>query len=228
MYYFLSGFELIMTKGLKRFVFIPFMINLCLFSLAIYSLLARVDSITSWANSLLPDWLSWLSFALTPFLLLCVGIAFLFLFTTLANFIAAPFNGILSEKIEKLLTGQAIDDDASLFEEVNRSLIREWQKLKYFIPRLAFFLVFLFVPVVGQILWFLWAAWMMAIQYCDYPYDNHKVSFEDMKTSLLQHKFKSLSFGASVIICSMVPILNFFVMPVAVCGATKMWVEKLK
>ncbi|HCB16279.1 MAG TPA: sulfate transporter CysZ, partial [Alteromonas sp.] len=34
--YFGQGFDLITTKGLKRFVFIPLMINLVLFSVAFY------------------------------------------------------------------------------------------------------------------------------------------------------------------------------------------------
>ena len=32
-------------------------------------------------------------------------------FGTLANWIAAPFNGVLSEKVERHLTGQAMGDD---------------------------------------------------------------------------------------------------------------------
>ncbi|MFT5282129.1 MAG: CysZ protein, partial [Yoonia sp.] len=37
--YFLQGFELIKTKGLKRFVLVPLFINLILFSSAFYFLL---------------------------------------------------------------------------------------------------------------------------------------------------------------------------------------------
>ena len=84
------------------------------------------------------------------------------------------------------------------------------------------------MPVFGQILWFLFSAWMMAIQYCDYPYDNHKIDFKRMKNHLSQHKGKSMSFGVMVNIFSLIPVVNFIVMPVAICGATSMWVSELR
>lgn len=66
---------------------------------------------------------------------------------------------------------------------------------------------------------------MMAIQYCDYPFDNHKVPFETMRDDLKTKRGKCLSFGALVTLFTMTPILNLFVMPIAVCGATAMWVD---
>jgi CysZ protein len=54
------------------------------------------------------------------------------------------------------------------------------------------------------------------------------VPFEDMKFALKQTKGTSLSFGAAVTLCSMIPIANFIVMPVAICGATAMWVDKYR
>ena len=68
----------------------------------------------------------------------------------------------------------------------------------------------------------------MAIQYCDFPFDNHKVPFNDMKFALSQTKGTSYTFGATVTLFSMIPIVNFIVMPVAICGATAMWVDKYR
>jgi CysZ protein len=76
--------------------------------------------------------------------------------------------------------------------------------------------------------WFLFTSWMMAIQYCDYPYDNHKISFANMRSQLRGDLTGSYSFGITVSIASMVPFLNLLVMPVAVCGATAMWVDRYK
>lgn len=56
---------------------------------------------------------------------------------------------------------------------------REWQKLAWYLPRAIVLLILYFIPGIGQtvapVLWFLFSAWMLAIQYCDYPFDNHKV-----------------------------------------------------
>ena len=90
-------------------------------------------------------------------------------------------------------------------------------------------LILFLIPVVGQtlapVLWFLFSAWMMAIQYVDYPFDNHKIDFITMRDALKQRRGKCLSFGALVTLFSAIPVVNLFVMPVAICGATAMWVD---
>jgi len=233
--YFAKGFSLIRTKGLKRFVFVPFAVNLILFATAFYFLFAEIESGIAMLIGLIPEWLGWLKsvieFLLWPLAVISVLLIFALIFGTLANWIAAPFNGLLAEKVERHLSGQSLGDEGlmSLVRDIPRTLGRELSKLLWYIPRaIGFFLIFLFVPVVGQIIWFMFSAWMMAIQYCDYPYDNHKVPFNTMKAHLSQHKGKSLSFGAMVNIFSLIPVVNFIVMPIAICGATAMWVDVLK
>ena len=83
-------------------------------------------------------------------------------------------------------------------------------------------------PVLGKPsrrYWFLFSAWMLAIQYCDYPFDNHKVPFKEMRTALRTRKITNMQFGALTSLFTMIPLLNLFIMPVAVCGATAMWVD---
>jgi CysZ protein len=233
--YFLQGFSLIQTKGLKRFVFIPLMVNLLLFCAAFYALFGQIDGAIVWLVDLIPDWLGWLKSALSyiiwPLAVISILLIFALIFGTLANWIAAPFNGLLAEKVEKHLTGQDLGDTGVLdvVKDIPRTLGREFAKLAYYIPRaLGFLLLFFILPVFGQILWFLFSAWMMAIQYCDYPFDNHKVAFKDMRRTLNQSRGNCFSFGIGVSIFSMIPIINFLVMPVAICGATAMWVDNLK
>jgi len=74
-------------------------------------------------------------------------------------------------------------------------------------------------------LWFVFSAWMMAMQYIDYPMDNHRTTFDDMRKYLKTHRGISFGFGCAVMIAAMIPGVNFFVMPAAVAGATLMWVE---
>jgi len=234
-HYFFNGFSLITTKGLKRFVFVPLAINLILFVTAFYFLFGQIEGGISYLINLVPDWLGWIktaaSFFLWPLAIISVLLIFALIFGTLANWIAAPFNGVLSEKVERHLTGQALGDEGiwALVKDIPRTLGRELAKLIWYIPRaIAFLLLFFFVPVVGQVLWFLFSAWMMAIQYCDYPYDNHKIDFKRMQFHLSQHKGKAMSFGVMVNIFSLIPVVNFIIMPVAICGATAMWVSELR
>ena len=233
--YFSQGFSLIRTKGLKRFVFVPLAINLILFATAFYFLYGQIEAGITYLIAMIPEWLGWLKealvFFLWPLAIISVLLIFALIFGTLANWIAAPFNGVLAEKAERHLTGKPMGDEGvlSLIKDIPRTLGRELSKLTWYLPRaIGFFLIFLFVPVFGQVIWFLFSAWMMAIQYCDYPYDNHKVDFTRMRIHLSQHKGKALSFGIMVNIFSLIPIVNFIVMPVAICGATAMWVAELR
>lgn len=106
---------------------------------------------------------------------------------------------------------------------------RELSKLAYYLPRLLLLLILSFIPVVNILapfLWFLFGAWMMAIQYCDYPMDNNKVSFRQMKVMLAKRRLTSVSFGAIVQVGMMIPLVNLVVMPAAVIGATLYWCEE--
>jgi CysZ protein len=229
--YVIKGFELIRIKGIRRFVFIPLLINVLLFSIAFYYLFLEIEQFMVTVMSWLPQWLDWLSVIIWPVVVLCVLIFFSFIFSTVSNWLAAPFNGLLSEKIEIILSEESAPQ-GSLFDVIKdtpRTLNREWKKLKYFIPRaIGFFILSFILPVVGQIIWLLFMAWMMAIQYKDYPFDNHKIPFTTMKEALKEKRGLSYSFGITVSIFSMIPIMNLIIMPVAICGATALWVDHYK
>ena len=189
--YFFKGFSLIKQKGIRRFVFIPLAINALLFSFAFYfvylELSNYMESIMSW----LPSWLDWLSVVLWPLAVITILVIFSFIFSTVANWLAAPFNGLLSEKMEAILSGNEAPKGSMLdiVKDIPRTLSREWQKLAYYLPRaIGFFIIMWLLPVVGQVIWFLFIAWMMAIQYKDYPFDNHKVPFATMKQMLNKSK----------------------------------------
>ena len=226
--YFLSGFELISKKGLKRFVLIPLLINLVLFGGSLFYIIGWIDSGVAWMTGYLPGFLSWLEFLIWPIAILLVLFIYSLVFTIITNFIAAPFNGLLSEKVELYLTGQKVNDDgfAELIKDVPRMLGRELTKLIYYLPKAIGFLLLLFlVPVFGQIMWFLFSSWMFAVQYVDYPFDNHKVPFDETRHHLKQKQGLSYGFGIAVLLFSMIPIVNLIVMPVAVCGATRLFVD---
>jgi len=226
--YFIKGFSLIRQKGVRRFVFIPLAINALLFSFAFYFVYLELNYYMDKAMAWLPSWLDWLSVILWPLAVLTVLVIFSFIFSTVANWLAAPFNGLLSEKMEAILRGQSAPKGSMLdiVTDIPRTLSREWQKLSYYLPRaLGFFILLWVLPIFGQVIWFLFVAWMMAIQYKDYPFDNHKIPFKQMKNILKENQGLSYSFGVTVAVFSMIPIVNLVVMPVAICGATALWVD---
>lgn len=226
--YFIKGFELIRTPGIRRFVFIPLSVNLVLFSYAFYYMFLQLEGYMLTLEDWLGESFAWLSNFIWPLAILFVLVVFSFIFSSVANWLAAPFNGLLSEKVEALLTDKPLHDGSAfdVVKDIPRTLSREVSKLGYYLPRaVGFFLLYWILPVVGQILWFLFLAWMMAVQYKDYPFDNHKISFTRMRQALKKRQGLSYSFGITTAVFSMIPIVNLVVMPVAICGATALWVD---
>lgn len=229
--YFFSGFEMINQKGLRRFVLIPLLINLSIFGSSLFFIYGWLTQGFNYLNNLLPQWLNWLEWLMWPIAILVILFSYGMVFSVITNFIAAPFNGILAEKVELYLTGQRANEDGLVdtMRDIPRMLGRELTKLLYYLPRaIGFFILLWILPVVGQVLWVLFSCWMFAIQYKDYAFDNHKVSFNNMKRDLKSRQGLSYGFGCAVMLCTAVPILNLIVMPVAVCGATKLWVENYR
>jgi CysZ protein len=230
MHYFSRGLRLIHTKGLKRFVLVPLSINIVLFSLAFYFLLQQVNAMVAAVQHYLPAWLHWLEYLLIPLGIMTLIIGLAYSFTMVANFIAAPFNGLLSEKVEAHLRGKPLTDTGltDFIKDAPRMLGREWQKIRYALPRaVILFVLCLFLPIIGPVIWFLFTSWLLAIQYLDYPFDNHKIDFNVMRAQLRSKPANSFSFGITVNLASMLPLVNLLVMPIAVCGATAMWVDTL-
>jgi CysZ protein len=134
------------------------------------------------------------------------------------------------EKTELYLTKEAVQEESGLadvLKTIPASLMRELHKLKYYLPRFILLLILSFIPGIN-VLSFIFAAWMMAIQYVDYPMDNHKIVFKDMLSLIKSRNLSAIGFGAVVMLSLMVPVLNFVVIPAAVCGASLFWVNEFK
>ncbi len=219
-----SGFALLFRPGIKRFVLIPFLINLGLFSLATKLLSDQLDT---WLEKLLPGWLSWLEWLIWPLFAIAMFLIVFYTFTVIANLIAAPFNSLLSAKIEAMLTGQKPADINSdgFIKLITRTLKSEIQKILYAVKWFIPLIIITIIPVVNIIspfLWVLFATWFFALEYNDYPLANRGHFFEEVKSYNRTNRMRSLGLGSAVFILTSIPVINFFAMPVAVAGATKL------
>jgi CysZ protein len=228
-----------LAPGVRGIVAIPILVNVLLFAGGMVLALKEFGRLMDWIEGLLPSWLDWLSFLLWPFLIVTTLLILAYAFTLIANLVASPFNGLLSERVERHLTGHPPRSTASgpsglagLARSVPRSLSREVRKMAYFAPRAVGCLLLFLIPVLGEIvapaLWFLFTAWMMAVEYADYPFDNHGWSFRAMHGRLKQSRGLCVGFGSTIALATMIPLLNLLIMPAAVCGATAMLVERFR
>ena len=230
--YFLRGFAIVTRPGIRGYVVVPLLINVVLFAALIYF---GASWLIGFAQDLLPDWLDFLSWILVPTFVVSALMAGFYTFNLVANLIAAPFNGLLADAVERHLTGRSPASGGggwrALFRDLGTTLVTEIRKLAYVAIRSLPPLVLFLIPginVVASVIWMLLGAWMLAVTYVDYPMANHGIGFDDLRRRLYARRFLSFGFGGAVMAALAVPVLNFLVIPCAVAGATAMWVEQFR
>jgi CysZ protein len=226
------GFQLLTRPGLRRYVAVPLAVNLLVFGLGIWAGAAGFDVLMDRLRASIPGWLAWLEWLLWPLFVLALLIVVFYTFTLVANLLAAPFNGLLAEQAERIIRGRDTQDATDwgrLLRELPGTLADELRKVLYsLLWSIPFLLLALFVPLIGPLLWFLFSAWVLALQYVDFPMGNHGLKFRQMRTSLWRRLPLGLSFGGAVSLATAIPVVNFAVMPAAVAGATLMWCKELQ
>ncbi|MGA7800924.1 MAG: sulfate transporter CysZ [Gammaproteobacteria bacterium] len=229
----LEGWRLIRRPGLRRYVVAPLAINAVLFAGATALLAVWFDELINHLLGYLPGWLDWLRYFLWPLFAVGALIGVFYTFSLAANIIAAPFNGLLAEAVERQLTGAGPAEGGwlALLKEVLPGLASELRKLGYFALWAIPLLIVSFIPLINlaaPFLWALFSAWMLALEYADYPMANHGLLFAVQRERLRRRRLLALGFGGATLALTLIPVVNFVAMPVAVAGATVMWVKELR
>lgn len=228
---FFRAISLLFEPGLRLFVLIPLLANMALMAMLVMVAFSYFGDWVGWLVGLMPDWLGFLEWLFEFIFAGIVLVLSFYGFSVGANIIASPFNGLLAEKVEKRL-GRDIPETPMTAQAISQlvvqSVLRELQKMAYFLPRAALLLILSFIPVVNFVtpfLWLLLSLWMLAIQYLDYAFDNNRVRFADMRVALRRKPLLCLSFGLIVMGGLAIPFINLAIMPVAVVAATVLWVD---
>ena len=231
--YFFKGMSILGTKGLRRFIILPFLINIVIMGTGLWFGFGIARDWTSALTvSYLPDWLQWLTYLVDPIIFICFLVIIFYTFTLFALTLGAPFYSILSEKVQtvfyndepfssKMSVGDTIKD-------IPHIIFLELRKLFYRIPfMIASILVMLF-PIIGQLGAIILTSWCNAMDYTSYGYENNRYSLRVSRKNLTEHKLLCLSFGCAVWAALLIPFVNLIMIPVAVAGGTMLWYEKLK
>ena len=219
--YLTRGARMLTHPSLRLFVIIPLLVNIVIFGSLIFIGFSYLTALMDSMMSKLPSWLDFIEWILWPLIGITVSLITGYLFTAVALIIASPFNSLLAEKAEELITGsevESLEGIRAALLEIPRAIVREILKLLYYVPMALFVFVLSIVfnallPGIGALvtpaLWFLLGAWMMSIQFVDYPMDNHRLSFADVKEAVRARRLSSMGFGGAVALCTGIPIINF-------------------
>lgn len=238
-----DGITLVLSPGFRRYIVVPIIVNLLLLSTLITVGFIFFSDLLAYLSTLLtiPSWiiiiLGWL---LGIIFFLVSAILSVTFFSIITTTLAAPFYGLLSEKIEAHLkapneiitqtsTPPALLSEALPF--VRQTIYREIQKMAHFIPWIIVGLIAFFFPLtlpISAIIWFLISAWTMCIQYIDYAADNEGIPFSVVRDLLKQNLSLVMGFGIAVTLLMSIPILNLIIPPASVAGGTKLWLALKK
>jgi CysZ protein len=223
-----KSISILFKAELRRYVIIPLLINISLFSVTVYYV---ISEFSSWMDSLLPSWLDWLNWLIIPLFTVTILIAVFYTFTIVANIIAAPFNSVLSEKYEQLVRGKIeTENNETMAQLISRTIAAELKKVTYIVLWLIPLLIATVIPVLNLIspfLWVLFAIWMLSLEYIDYPMGNHNQRFPEVKKSAHQHKSMTLGLGSGLFILTTIPFVNFIAIPAGVIAATKVYIDNI-
>jgi len=231
----LEGFGLILKPDLRRFFMIPILLNIVVFSilswLSIYWFSDFMDLTIPKGESILITFVRtifWLFFAASVLLII------FFSFSMVTNLIASPFNGLLSEKVETYLTGNKPKESERFLDiaaGILPSFLNELRKISYFFVIGSIILIISFIPILNIIapfIWFIFGSQMQYIEYLSYPMENHGLYLKEIRKLAAKRRLLCFSFGLSVMCMTMIPLINFLVMPASVAGATTMWIRHWK
>ncbi len=223
---FAGGFRLFMHRGLKRYTVLPILINAVLMAAGMYFAVAwSCDYARALFESFTPAWLHWLIYVVYPVIFLAVAAVSVLLFTTFTLLIGSPFYSLLSERAESVLLGRPVPETpfSRTLKEIPAALLREAAKFAYRLPVLILNLIMLFVPVIGEIVIALTGSWCCAADFTAYAFENNRVPLRETFARIRRHRKACLSFGLCVWLSLLIPGLNIFVIPAAVCGGTLVW-----
>ncbi|NLQ17206.1 sulfate transporter CysZ [Marinomonas sp. M1K-6] len=228
---FLKALPLVLSKDLRVFILIPLLANFALMALIYMLAFGYFQDLLGYAMGYVPEWVSFLNWLFYLIFGAIITVLLFYSFSVGVNILAAPFMAFLAEKVEEKETGRVFDERLTMgviMAMVGRSLLRECQKIGYFLPRFILLLLLSFIPlvnVIAPVLLLSFSAWMLALQYMDYAFDNNKVTFHNMRMALRSKPLLCWTFGGMVMVSLTIPFFNLFVMPIAVVAATLLWIS---
>lgn len=163
--------------------------------------------------------------------ILTIGFYFLlsWTFVLVVSGFAAPFNDIISNRVERSLLGQEPEDIGKSFSRLSSrlvfTLVNELKKISFILILniLAFALSFIGILAPVSVLI---SALLMAVGFLDYSWSRRDMSFRECLGDVRTSFFSYGVMGGVFLVLITIPILNLFALPYGVVYFTVLHVKK--
>ncbi|MFA9461886.1 sulfate transporter CysZ [Thiohalorhabdus methylotrophus] len=224
-----EGFRIVARPGMRRYAAAPVLVSLVVF-LGLAALLGW--GFDTWMAALLPagwDWLEWL---LWPLFAVAIILVWVFTYIHLTNLIGAPFNDLLAERVlaETRGTPHPEGNWSQLLRDGARAAANTVAVLVYSLRWAIPLLVLTLIPglnLVAPALWLVFNAWLLALEYADYPLGARGLAFREQRALVARERPAALGFGLAALVATSIPVVNLVAMPAAVAGATRLFAERV-
>lgn len=229
-------------RKLWPYAVIPTLINLIVLVLLIFALIHYFSDISTWIfgtarteihtgiiSKILGTTLDVLIFIAKLIIFL---VLFIFLFVTtyvISMIISAPFNDLLSEKVEEIVSAQPAPAFSMnrFARSLKRTIFVETQKAVFFITIPLFLLILNLLPVLGSLIYLiianLFASFAIGFNFLDYPMSRKLWTFTNSLRFAWSKKYLVSGFGIVVLI----PLFPYIFSSPLVTGGTILFVEKI-
>ena len=231
-------------RVLWKWALLPAIVNIVVFAVAFALFLAFYPDLYTLATGFLyldapQTWYAWLWVAPLRLLAWFIGLLLLvtalvilyFVFLILGTMIAAPFLDILAQRVEALVTGQALQGQTSLLDAVRSigfSIIEELRKLGFFLAVQITLLLLGLIPVLTPFTVLaatLFTMFFLPLEYASFAMDHRQLRFRQRRALIWQHRWLMFGFGIAAFLTLLIPLLNFICLPALVVGGTLLIVE---
>lgn len=213
----------------------PTIIALAIYFFTILGIYRNSDQVSAMLRGYIdsPDSVTLLARVLTAILIIFVFFIMSWTFVIVVGIISAPFNSLLSSRIEQKLVQRVImdEDQSKALAEVKSSMIQtfknEFKKVIFLVMVAGFAFVLNLFPLFYPVGVFLIAT-LLAVQFVDYSWSRHDMHFgaclKDVAKNIIPYFFSGAIFLALVA----VPVVNALVPAFATSYFTVLWLYRQK
>jgi len=219
---------------LVQYILIPILINTLVFSGAVY---LGLDFFGSTVVEYIPQGEAWywsvLYWLLWVIAVLLTAVLVFFTFTVVGNLLAAPFNDLLSERTEEVLTGATNEEPFTVkrfLSDAWHTLLMEAKKMWVFVLIMVLILPLNLMPGIGNSIYTVLAIsltlFFLCFEYLGFVMVRKRQFFREQKNYIMARKFLMLGFSCGVMAILAIPFFQLLCIPLAVVGVTRIWCEE--
>lgn len=211
---------------------VPTIIALAIYLWAVVSAFKNSDWFTAFMSQYIesPEAAGWLGKFLTALLILFIFLLMSWTFVVVVGIIAAPFNSMLSSRIEKQYTHQVVTESTAktmkeIFQGLGRTFFTEIKKLIAIALMAVLAFLLNLIPIFYPVGVFL-VAILLAVQFVDYSWSRRDYSLGACVGDTFKNAFPYALSGGFFLILVTVPLINALVPALATAYYTILFLQR--